>query len=167
MKLEELTAISPLDGRYRKRVAALGGIVSEFGLMRCRVRVEVEWFLHLAGMEEIAELPAVTFAQAESARAVWQRFDVADAEAIRALEARTNHDVKAVEYFVKDAIGRIDRLAAHGEFVHFGCTSEDINNLAYALMLREARETVLAPAMQRLVNALRDLAAPLADVPML
>ena len=167
MNLEELTAISPLDGRYRRRVKALAPIVSEFGLMRCRVRVEVEWFLHLAALDAVPELPPVNAAQKASLDALWQRFDVADAQAIRATEAQTNHDVKAVEYFVKDAVRRIDGLAAHVEFVHFGCTSEDINNLAYGLMLREAREAVLAPAMQRLVAALREFALPLADVPML
>ena len=167
MNLEELTAISPLDGRYRRRVTALAPIVSEFGLMRCRVRVEVAWFLHLAALDGVPELPPLNAAQKASLNALWQRFDVADAQAIRATEAQTNHDVKAVEYFVKDAVRRIDGLADHVEFVHFGCTSEDINNLAYGLMLREAREAVLAPAMQRLVAALREFALPLADVPML
>ena len=167
MNLEELTAISPLDGRYRRRVTALAPIVSEFGLMRCRVRVEVEWFLHLGALDGVPELPPLNAAQKASLNAVWQRFDLADAQAIRATEAQTNHDVKAVEYFVKDAVRRIDGLAEHVEFVHFGCTSEDINNLAYGLMLREAREAVLAPAMQRLVAALREFALPLADVPML
>ena len=167
MNLEELTAISPLDGRYRRRVTALAPIVSEFGLMRCRVRVEVAWFLHLAALDGVPELPPLNAAQKASLNALWQRFDLADAQAIRATEAQTNHDVKAVEYFVKDAVRRIDGLADHVEFVHFGCTSEDINNLAYGLMLREAREAVLAPAMQRLVAALREFALPLADVPML
>ena len=167
MNLEELTAISPLDGRYRRRVTALAPIVSEFGLMRCRVRVEVEWFLHLAKLDAVPELPPVNAAQEESLHALWRRFDLADAQAIRTTEAQINHDVKAVEYFVKDAVRRIDGLADHVEFVHFGCTSEDINNLAYGLMLREAREAVLAPAMQRLVAALREFALPLADVPML
>ena len=165
--MNALTAISPLDGRYRRRVEALAPIVSEFGLMRFRVRVEVEWFLHLAGMEEVLELPQPSPAQADAARAIWREFDVADAEAIREREAQTNHDVKAVEYFVKDAIAGIEGLAPHVEFVHFGCTSEDINNLAYALMLVEVRESVLLPAMRRLVARLRDLGAPLADVPML
>ena len=167
MKLESLTAISPLDGRYRKRVAALASLVSEFGLMRYRVRVEVEWFLFLASLDEIAELPSLDDAQIAQAHAIWREFDVRDAAAIRALEAQTNHDVKAVEYFVKQAIGKLDGLRPHVEFVHFACTSEDINNLAYALMLREARQTVLAPAMQRLMDALRRFALPQIDVPML
>ena len=165
--LEPLTAISPLDGRYRGRVADLAPIVSEFGLMRCRVRVEVEWFLHLAGLPEVADLPAVDPAHAQAARAVWRAFDVADAAAIRRIEAETNHDVKAVEYFVKGALGRIDALRPHLEFVHFGCTSEDINNLAYGLMMLSARQQVLCPAMDRLIDALRAMARPLAAVPML
>ena len=167
MAVAPLTAISPLDGRYRRHVEALASITSEFGLMRYRVRTEVEWFLFLAGMAEIAALPNVGAAQAAAAQAIWRDFDVADADSIKRMEAETNHDVKAVEYFVKAALGRIDGLAAHVEFVHFGCTSEDVNNLAYALMLVEARATVLAPAMRGLIDALRDLAAPLTDVPML
>ena len=167
MAVALLTAISPLDGRYRRHVEALASITSEFGLMRYRVRTEVEWFLFLAGMAEIAALPNIEGAQAAAAQAIWRDFDVADADSIKRMEAETNHDVKAVEYFVKAALGRIDGLAAHVEFVHFGCTSEDVNNLAYALMLVEARATVLAPAMRGLIDALRDLAAPLTDVPML
>ena len=167
MNLEPLTAISPLDGRYQKRTQALAPIVSEFGLQRYRVRVEVEWFLYLAGSTEIPELPTPSPEQAAQLHAIWQRFEVSDGAAIRAIEARTNHDVKAVEYFVKDAIGRIEGLSPHVEFVHFGCTSEDVNNLAYALMLADARSTVLAPAMQRLMDALAELALPLAELPML
>ena len=167
MAVAPLTAISPLDGRYRRHVEALASITSEFGLMRYRVRTEVEWFLFLAGMAEITALPNIEPAQAAAAQAIWRDFDVADADSIKRMEAETNHDVKAVEYFVKVALGRIDGLAAHVEFVHFGCTSEDVNNLAYALMLVEARATVLAPAMRGLIDALRDLAAPLTDVPML
>ena len=167
MAVAPLTAVSPLDGRYRRHVEALASITSEFGLMRYRVRTEVEWFLFLAGMAEIAALPNIEPAQVAAAQAIWRDFDVADADSIKRLEAETNHDVKAVEYFVKAALGRIDGLAAHVEFVHFGCTSEDINNLAYALMLVEARATVLAPAMRRLIDVLRDLAAALVEVPML
>ena len=165
--LNPLTAISPLDGRYRRRAAALAPIVSEFGLMRYRVRVEVEWFLHLASLPDVAELPPVAAPVAERARAIWRDFSVADAEAIRALEAETNHDVKAVEYFVKSAVGKLEGLGRHVEFVHFGCTSEDVNNLAYGLMIADARTNVLLPAMRGLIADLRRLALPLAHVPML
>ena len=167
MQLEPLTAISPLDGRYRRRLAALAPIGSEFGLMRARVRVEVEWFAFLAGLEEIAELPPLEPAQTDALHRIWQDFSVADAAEIRAIEAKTNHDVKAVEYFVKDAVRRIDGLAAQVEFVHFACTSEDVSNVAYALLLGEARETVLAPAMDGLIAALGAFAEPLAATPML
>ena len=162
-----LSAVSPLDGRYAKRTRALSAIVSEFALHRYRVRVEVEWFLHLAALPQISELTIDADSESRLKR-IWQDFDHADAEAVRDLEARTNHDVKAVEYFVKDAIARIDKtLVDRIEFVHFACTSEDINNVAYALMMQEARQTVLAPTMDRLIEALSEFAVPLVDEPML
>ena len=160
-----MTAISPLDGRYRSRVAELAPLVSEFGLMRNRVMVEVEWYLHLAAEEQIPELPAPDVAGRDAARAIWQDFTVTDAERIRAIERTTNHDVKAVEYFVKERIQAV--AEEHLEFVHFGCTSEDINNLAYAVMLKRAREEVMVPAMREVIERLRELASATADVPML
>ena len=160
-----MTAISPLDGRYRSRVAPLAPLTSEFGLMRNRVMVEVEWFLHLAAEEQIPELPDPDPSARRAARAIWRDFALADAQRIRDIERTTNHDVKAVEYFVKE---RIEPVAPeHVEFVHFGCTSEDINNLAYALMLKRAREEVMVPAMREPIERLRELAAATADVPML
>ena len=157
-----------MDGRYARRTAALAPLVSEFGLIRYRVRIEVEWFLYLARLEEIAELPPLDAPRQARLRHIWEDFDVDDAQEVRALEAETNHDVKAVEYFVKRAIARADQaLEPRIEFVHFACTSEDINNLAYAMMMRDARESVLLPAMDRLIHGLRDLGRPLADVPML
>ena len=160
-----MTAISPLDGRYRSRVAPLAPLTSEFGLMRNRVMVEVEWFLHLAAEEQIPELPDPDPLARRAARAIWRDFALADAQRIRDIERTTNHDVKAVEYFVKE---RIEPVAPeHVEFVHFGCTSEDINNLAYALMLKRAREEVMIPAMREPIERLRVLAAATADVAML
>ena len=160
-----MTAISPLDGRYRSLLAALAPLVSEFGLMRNRVMVEVEWYLHLAAEEQIPELPAPDDPVRSAARAIWQDFTVTDAERIRDIERTTNHDVKAVEYFVKE---RIQAVAdEHLEFVHFGCTSEDINNLAYAIMLKRAREEVMIPAMREVIERLRELASATANVPML
>ena len=167
MNLEPLTAVSPLDGRYRSRVAHLAEHVSEFALIRYRVRVEVEWFVFLAGLEEVAELPAVDAATRGQLHAIWRDFSVEDAAAVRAIEARTNHDVKAVEYFVKDKVASIAGLAAHIEFVHFACTSEDINNLAYALMLSEVREQALLRPMRELAGTIGELGESLADVPML
>ena len=166
--LSPLTAISPLDGRYSTRTSALGPLVSEFGLIRYRVRIEIEWFLFLAGLDEIADLPALDASRQARLRRIWENFEVDDAEQVRAVEAETNHDVKAVEYFVKDAVGGTDEaLKPHIEFVHFACTSEDINNLAYAMMVRDVRASVLLPAMDRLIGTLRDLGRPLADTPML
>ena len=163
-----LTAISPLDGRYATRTSALVPLVSEFALIRYRVRVEIEWFLYLAALDEIADLPALDASRQARLRRIWEDFGVEDAERVRALEAETNHDVKAVEYFVKDAVVAADEaLRPHIEFVHFACTSEDINNLAYAMMMRDARESVLLPAMGRLTGTLRELGRPLAEVPML
>ena len=167
MNLEPLTAVSPLDGRYRSRVAHLAEHVSEFALIRFRVRVEVEWFVFLAGLEEVAALPLADSATQEQLHAIWRDFSPEDAAAVRAIEARTNHDVKAVEYFVKDRVASIAGLAPHIEFVHFACTSEDINNLAYALMVREVREQALMRPMRELAGVISELAAPLADVPML
>ena len=168
LRLSPLTAISPLDGRYSRRTSALAPFVSEFGLIRYRVRVEIEWFLYLAGLVEIAELPPLDAPRRARLRRIWEDFDVDDAREVRALEAETNHDVKAVEYFVKNAIARADEtLKPRIEFVHFACTSEDINNLAYAMMMGDARESVLLPAMDRLTQGLRDLGRPVAEVPML
>ncbi len=142
--------------------------MSEFALIRYRVRVEIEWFLYLAALDEVTDLPALDAPRQVRLRRIWQDFGVDDAEQVRAFEAKTNHDVKAVEYFVKNAIVRADEaLVPHIEFVHFACTSEDINNLAYAMMMRDARESVLLPAMDRLIRTLRDLGRPLTDVRML
>ncbi len=167
LPLSSLTAVSPLDGRYRGRVESLAPLVSEFGLIRFRVRVEIDWFLHLAATPEIAELPPLDEARKDACRAVYREFTVEDAERIRAIEARTNHDVKAVEYFVKERLAALEGLAPHVEFVHFACTSEDISNLAYALMLLRARREVMVPAMSGLIADIRRLALPNAAVPML
>ena len=162
-----LTTISPLDGRYRARVAPLAPIVSEFGLMRQRVMVEVEWLLCLAAAPSCAVVAPPNGHQRRACEAIWREFSVADAERIRDLEGETNHDVKAVEYFVKERIAAIDGLAGHVEFVHFACTSEDINNLAYGTLLKRARAEVLAPAMREVIDAIAGLAAATADTPML
>ncbi len=162
----ELTAISAVDGRYRRKLEALAPIVSEYGLMRYRVRVECAWFKTLASSPEIGELPALTAPQAEALAAISEAFSRGDAERIKAIEATTNHDVKAVEYFVKEQIGKIDGLAPHIEFVHFACTSEDINNLAYGLMLADSR-AVLLTEMQALIDQIASFAAESDDVAML
>ncbi|BFI96361.1 MAG: adenylosuccinate lyase [Rhodanobacter sp.] len=162
-----LTALSPLDGRYAGKVEPLRPIFSEFGLMHRRVHVEIEWLLALAAEPGIAELPPFTPAQAAQLRAIASGFAVEDGARIKAIEATTNHDVKAVEYFIKERIGNDAALAQAKEFVHFACTSEDINNLSYALMLRDARAQVLLPAFDGIIAKLRELAHANAALPML
>ncbi len=165
--INPLLAIGALDGRYRGRTEDLAPLVSEYGLMRYRVVVECGWFEHLADAPDIPELPGLSPAQRQALSRVGEAFDLAQAERIKAYERTTNHDVKAVEYFVKDRLREIEGLADHVEFVHFACTSEDINNLAYALMLRDARGQVLIPEMDRLIVAIETLAERHADLAML
>jgi adenylosuccinate lyase len=167
MELDTLTAISPLDGRYRDRIGALAAIASEYGLLRYRVVVELRWFAHLASTPEIGELPPLPDSATDHLRAIEVQFDRKQAQQIKALERTTNHDVKAVEYFVKDELARHPALAAHVEFVHFACTSEDINNLAHAMILRDARDQVLLPAMDRVIDAVGALAVDHAGAAML
>ena len=166
MNLSPLTALSPLDGRYAPKVAALRALLSEFGLMHRRVQVEVEWFIALsdAGFSEFKPL-------SESARGLLRglavRFSESDAQAIKDIEKTTNHDVKAVEYWLKSRFEGHDELQAAAEFVHFACTSEDINNTSHALMLLAAREQVLLPALDGIAKRLQGLATTLAGVSML
>jgi adenylosuccinate lyase len=167
MSTHALTALSPLDGRYAGKVETLRPIFSEFGLMHRRVQVEIEWLLALAADPRIAELPAFTASQVATLKTIADGFDVDDGARIKAIEATTNHDVKAVEYFIKERIGADTALAQAREFVHFACTSEDINNLSYALMLRDARTDVLLPAFDRIIASLRTLAHTHASLPML
>jgi adenylosuccinate lyase len=167
MSEHTLLALSPLDGRYAGKLAALRPIFSEFGLIRARVRVEVEWLLALANEPGIAELEPLTADATARLRALAENFDVADAARVKEIERTTNHDVKAVEYFIKERLKDDAELAPALEFVHFACTSEDINNLSYSLMLREARATVLAPALESLVSTLRAMAHQHAGLPML
>jgi len=162
-----LLALSPLDGRYAGKVDALRPVFSEYGLIRARVRVELEWLLALAGEPAITELPPFDDAAVSRLRALADGFSPADAARVKAIEATTNHDVKAVEYFIKERLQGDAALASALEFVHFACTSEDINNLAYALMLREARETVVLPKLDALADTLRGMAHAHAGLAML
>jgi len=166
MELSTLTAVSPIDGRYAEKTVALRPIFSEYGLMRFRVQVEVRWFTALADHPGIPELPAPGSAARAHLAAVAEDFDGHAATRIKALETVTNHDVKAVEYYVKERLREHPDLAPYVEFVHFACTSEDINNLAHGLMLYTARKQVLLPQMERVVEALRGLVRDTADVPM-
>jgi len=163
----QLLALSPLDGRYAAKVDALRPIFSEYGLLKARVRVEVEWLLALAAEPGIAELEPFTDAAIVRLRALADDFSVADAARVKEIERTTNHDVKAVEYFIKERLKDDADLGRALEFVHFACTSEDINNLSYALMLNQARQDVLLPKLDQVIEALRAMAHEHAALPML
>lgn len=167
MQLSSLTAVSPVDGRYAGKTSALRPIFSEFGLIRCRVQVEVRWLQRLAahpGVPEVAPFSAEANALLNQ---LAETFQVEQAERVKEFERTTNHDVKAVEYLIKEQVKQLPELAKVNEFIHFACTSEDINNLSHALMLREGRDTVLLPLMRQLAEAVRALALAHADVSML
>ena len=166
MTLSALTALSPLDGRYAAKVSALRPLLSEFGLMHRRVQVEIEWFIALsdAGLPEFAPL---SDAARQTARALVSNFAEADAQAIKDIEKPTNHDVKAVEYWIKSKFAGHTELEKAGEFVHFACTSEDINNTSHGLMLKAARDEVLLPTIDGVIGTLRTMAHELAALPML
>ncbi len=163
----QLLALSPLDGRYAGKVDALRPIFSEYGLIKARVKVEVEWLLALAAEPGIVELAPFSAAAIAHLRALADGLSVADAARVKAIERTTNHDVKAVEYLIKERLANDPELAPTLEFVHFACTSEDINNLSYALMLNEARQSVLLPALDGLIQKLRAMAHEHAALPML
>lgn len=167
MKLTSLTALSPLDGRYADKLEPLRAYFSEFGLIRNRVRVEIEWLKALAAAPGLAEIGPFSVATVAELDSVVSTFTVADAAAIKSIEAVTNHDVKAMEYWLKERLAANAEAMSATEFIHFGCTSEDVNNVSHALMLAEARERVLLPGQDRLVLRFRELAHALAELPML
>ncbi|MET1023930.1 MAG: adenylosuccinate lyase [Pseudoxanthomonas sp.] len=162
-----LLALSPLDGRYASKVDALRPIFSEYGLIRARIKVEVEWLLALAAEPGIVELAPFAAPQIQKLRALADDFSVEQAARVKEIERTTNHDVKAVEYFIKEQLKDDAALGPALEFVHFACTSEDINNLSYGLMLAEARRAVLLPSLEGVAGILRTLAHAQADQPML
>ena len=162
-----LTNLSPVDGRYAGKVDCLRPILSEYGLIRFRVLVEIRWLQALAKEPAIVEVPPFGNAADERLESIIAGFSEADAERVKAIERTTNHDVKAVEYFLKERIADLPELVQVSEFIHFACTSEDINNLSYALMLQEARKTVLLPQTGRLIETIRGLARDFAAQPML
>jgi len=167
MELTALTALSPLDGRYGGKTAILRDFFSEYALIKYRVIVEIEWLKALAAEPAIAEVPAFSAEAVALLDGLADHFSVADAERVKAIEATTNHDVKAVEYFLKERTQGHAEIAAVSEFFHFACTSEDINNLSHALMLKGARDGVLLPALEKVIARLTELAHDLADQPML
>ncbi|WP_431023845.1 adenylosuccinate lyase [Halomonas sp. H5] len=166
MQLSALTALSPVDGRYADKAAALREHFSEFGLIRARVTVEIRWLQALAGHSQITEVPPLSAEAVAFLEALVRDFSVQDAERIKEIERTTNHDVKAVEYFIKEKIEGQPELHAITEFVHFACTSEDINNLSHALMLKGGLAELL-PEMRRVVDEVARLAEAHADQPML
>lgn len=167
MERKNLRAISPTDGRYADKVAALRDVLSEFGLIRYRVLVEVRWLQWLADEPAIVEVSALSPVMKDLLNKIVDKFSADDAERIKTIEATTNHDVKAVEYFIRERLGDGADARTLGEFVHFGCTSEDINNLAYGLMLRVARDDILQPQMRELTLKLRSMSNEYAGLAML
>ncbi|MBI1906195.1 MAG: adenylosuccinate lyase [Rhodocyclales bacterium] len=167
MSASTLTALSPLDGRYHGQVEALRDHFSEHGLIRNRIRVEVAWLKALAAEPALAEIAPFSDATNDELDALVANFSPADSDAVKAIEATTNHDVKAMEYWLKRSLAHNAEVTRVSEFIHFGCTSEDINNTSHALMLREGRDAVLLPMLDKVIASLRALAHAHADLPML
>ena len=160
-------SLSPLDGRYAKSVEALRPIFSEYGLMKARITVELNWLKALAAEPKITEVPVFSDFTVAVIDKVINEFSLEDASAVKAIEATTNHDVKAIEYWLKERFSGVPEVADSSEFIHFACTSEDINNLSHALMLREARENVLLPQLAEILTKLQNMAHEFAAVPMM
>lgn len=167
MKLSSLSAISPLDGRYSNKTAVLRDIFSEYGLIKARVEVEIRWLQRLAANPDIPEVPEFSSEATTVLNNIVNQFDESGAEAIKKIEASTNHDVKAVEYFIKERFKDNAELSRVSEFVHFACTSEDINNLSHGLMLKAGRDQVLTPTLEKIIQAIEQMAVANANVPML
>ena len=167
MNLSSLSAVSPIDGRYASKTAPLRDLFSEYGLIKARVEVEVRWLQQLAENPGIPEVPAFSLQAEQQLNAIIKNFSEADADTVKRIETKTNHDVKAVEYFLKEKMRENPELQAVLEFVHFACTSEDINNLAHGLMLQRGRDQVLLPELDKIVTGITQLALDNAAVPML
>ena len=167
MQLNALTALSPIDGRYQDKASALRPIFSEFGLLKFRVTVEVRWLQKLASHAQINEVSALSKEANDYLNHIVENFSLEDAERIKTIERTTNHDVKAVEYFLKEKSEALPELAKISEFIHFACTSEDINNTSHALMLKTAREEVLLREWKKVIDAVVELANRYKDIPLL
>ncbi|KGK16329.1 adenylosuccinate lyase [Vibrio navarrensis] len=167
MELSALTAVSPVDGRYGSKTIALREIFSEYGLLKYRTIVEIRWLQKLAATDAIKEVPAFSAQANQFLDDIAANFSEQDALRIKEIERTTNHDVKAVEYFLKEKVAGVPELHAVNEFIHFACTSEDINNTSHALMLKEARETVILPEIRNLIDAIKALAVEYRDIPLL
>ena len=167
MELSALTAISPVDGRYQNKTDALRPIFSEYGLFRYRVLVEVEWLKKLSKNSSIKEIESFSASSTSLLNNIKDNFSIVDAERIKEIEKTTNHDMKAVEYFIREKIQSDSKLKNISQFIHFACTSEDINNLSYALMLKDVRESILVPKLQQLVSILEKMSAAYSSIPMI
>jgi len=167
MTLNKLNALSPVDGRYASKVDELRPIFSEYGLIKARVTVEVRWLQALSEQQDISEVPDFSDQAHELLDTIVSDFSLEDAQQIKDIEQTTNHDVKAVEYFLKKKINHNEELLAVSEFIHFACTSEDINNLSYALMLKEGRDEIVGPAIAHVIDDLKEKALGYADIPLL
>lgn len=167
MQLSELTAISPVDGRYGARLSNLKEVFSEFGLIKNRVKVEVFWLRMLANHPGFPEVPKLSSDAEQHLMKLVDEFTLEMAERVKEIERTTNHDVKAVEYLIKEHFADNEELMAVSEFVHFACTSEDINNLSYALMLKDAREFIIIPGMDELIAKVVEMSVEMADIPMM
>ena len=167
MKLSDLTAISPVDGRYASKTEDLRSVFSEYALIKQRVLVEVSWLIFLAKNDDIKEISTLSIEACATLNSFYTNFNIQDATRIKEIEKTTNHDVKAVEYFIKEKISGDSELLKISEFVHFACTSEDINNLSHALMLKNGRDDFLIPCCEKIILKISDLAREYADIPML
>ena len=167
MELSALTAISPVDGRYQNKTDVLRPIFSEYGLFRFRVLVEIEWLKKLSKNPNIKEIESFSASSISLLDNIKNNFSIDDAKQIKKIEKITNHDMKAVEYFIREKIQSDPKLKNVSQFIHFACTSEDINNLSYALMLKDARENILLPKLQKLIIILQEMSDSYASIPML
>ncbi len=167
MQLSELTAITSVDGRYHSKTKQFSHIFSEYGLIRNRLLVELKWLVHLSQTDGVDEVNQLDQKDLDWVMSIYDNFSPEEAQKVKDIEATTNHDVKAVEYYIKQKLSSHEALNAINEFVHFACTSEDINNLSYALMLKEARDTVFIPTIQGIINQLAEMAMAYAEIPMM
>lgn len=167
MSLNTLNALSPLDGRYRSRTEVLSPFFSEFALIRYRVQIEVSWLITLAARKDIPEIAPFSVETLDQLKELIEEFSESDATQIKAIEVRTNHDVKAMEYWLREKLADNPEIVRAGEFIHFACTSEDINNLCHGMMLMHSRDQVLLPALDRVIERLNALALAHADLAML
>ncbi len=167
MKMTELSAISPIDGRYSHLVESLQDVFSEYALIKYRIFVEIEWFIHLSKQPKITELPRLTKQSITFLSNIEKNFNLTEARKVKNIEKKTNHDVKAVEYYLKDKFKKSKQLKGLAEFIHFGCTSEDINNISYALMVKDASKLIISKDINKFNDLLKKKAHQYAEIPMI